>query len=47
MTDPGLEERFKRAAEVICKQGLVQFQVSETALAIVAAIVGNHSEERR
>ena len=28
-----LEEKFKRAAEVICKQGTVPFPVSDTAVA--------------
>jgi hypothetical protein len=29
-----LEDKLKRAAEVVCKQGMVQFPVSDTAIAI-------------
>jgi Pyruvate/2-oxoacid:ferredoxin oxidoreductase delta subunit len=39
------QERLKRAAGVICKQGLVQFQVSDTAIAIVASVVGDNEDE--
>jgi len=45
MTNPALKDKFKKAAEVICKQGLVQFQVSETAIAIVTAAVGENEKE--
>jgi ferredoxin len=45
MTDIKLEEKFKRAAGVICKQGMVQFPLSDTAIAIVKAVVGDHEEE--
>lgn len=45
MANPALEEKYKRATEVICKQGIVQFPVSETAIAIVAAAVGNNEAE--
>jgi Pyruvate/2-oxoacid:ferredoxin oxidoreductase delta subunit len=45
MTNPVLKEKFKRAAEVICKQGMVQFPVSETAIAIVTAAVGENEAE--
>jgi len=40
-----MAEKFKRAAEVICKQGMVQFQVSQTAIDIVEATVGKNEEE--
>ena len=40
-----LEERYRKAAEVICKQGMVQFPVSDTAIAIVAATVGENEAE--
>ena len=40
-----IETRFRSAAEVICKQGMVQFPVSETAIAIVAAAVGDNEAE--
>jgi len=45
MTNPALEEKIRRATEVICKQGMVQFRVSETAVAIIAAAVGEQEEE--
>ena len=45
MTQISMDEKFKRAAEVICKQGMVQFPVSDTAIAIVKAVVGNNEEE--
>ena len=35
MTQISMDEKFKRAAEVICKQGMVQFPVSDTAITIV------------
>jgi Pyruvate/2-oxoacid:ferredoxin oxidoreductase delta subunit len=45
MTQVALEEKFKRAAEVICKLGMVQFPVSDTAIAIVVDVVGENEEE--
>ena len=45
MTQISLKEKIKRATEVICKQGMVQFQLSETAIAIVASVVGDNEEE--
>ncbi|MGD8657075.1 MAG: 4Fe-4S binding protein [Desulfobacterales bacterium] len=45
MTQMSKQERLKRAAGVICKQGLVQFQVSDTAIAIVASVVGDNEDE--
>jgi len=42
---PELKEKFKNAAQVICKQGMVQFPVSETAIAIVTAAVGDNAAE--
>jgi Pyruvate/2-oxoacid:ferredoxin oxidoreductase delta subunit len=40
-----MDEKFRKAAGVICKQGMVQFPVSDTAIAIVFAVVGNNAEE--
>jgi len=40
-----LQEKFKRATGVICKQGMVQFPLSDTAIAIVVAVVGDNEEE--
>jgi len=45
MTEISMGEKFKRAAEVICKQGMVPFPVSETAIAIVVAVVGHNEAE--
>jgi Pyruvate/2-oxoacid:ferredoxin oxidoreductase delta subunit len=45
MTQITMDEKFKRAAGVICKQGMVQFPVSDTAVAIVIAAVGDNEEE--
>ena len=30
-----MDQKFKNAAGVICKQGMVQFPLSDTAIAIV------------
>jgi ferredoxin len=45
MTQVSMAEKLKRAAGVICKQGMVQFQLSQTALDIVVAAVGENEEE--
>lgn len=45
MTRISMDEKFKKAAEVICKQGMVQFPVSATAIAIVIAVVGDNADE--
>ena len=45
MTQISMDEKFRRAAQVICKQGMVQFPVSDTAIAIVKAVVGDNQEE--
>ena len=37
--------KLKRAAEVVCKQGMVQFPVSDTAIAIIDRVVGDSEEE--
>ena len=42
MTNPDLSEKFKKAAGVICRQGMFPFPVSETAIAIVTAAVGEN-----
>ncbi len=38
-------DRLMRAAEVVCKQGMVQFPVSNTAIAIIDRVVGDNLEE--
>ena len=45
MTQITMEEKLKRAAGVICKQGMVQFPLSDTAIAIIASVVGDNEEE--
>jgi ferredoxin len=45
MTQISMAEKLKRAAGVICKQGMVQFQLSQTAIDIVNAAVGENEEE--
>ena len=41
MTQTIVEEKLKRAAGVICKQGMVQFPLSDTAIDIVFSVVGD------
>ena len=45
MTQITMDEKLKRAAGVICKQGMVQFQLSDTAIAIVDLVVGDDEDE--
>ena len=45
MNQISMAEKLKRAAEVICKQGMFQFQVSQTAIDIIEAAVGKNAEE--
>ncbi|MBR9987462.1 MAG: 4Fe-4S binding protein [Desulfosarcina sp.] len=45
MTNMTLSEKFKRAAGVICRQGLVQFPVTDTAVTIIQRVVGDCSDE--
>ena len=45
MTEASTDEKFRQAAEVICRQGMVQFPVSDTAVEIVKAVVGDNAEE--
>jgi len=40
-----LQEKLKRATGVVCKQGMVQFPVSDTAIAIISSVVGDNEEE--
>lgn len=40
-----LSEKFKRAASVICRQGLVQFPVTDTAVTIIQLVVGDCPDE--
>ena len=45
MTQVSMDEKFSRAATVICKQGMVPFPVSDTAIAIVKKVVGEVEDE--
>ncbi|MCG6909241.1 MAG: 4Fe-4S binding protein [Deltaproteobacteria bacterium] len=45
MVEDRLREKYVAAAEVVCKQGMVQFPVSETAVAIIKNVVGPVEEE--
>ncbi|MBW2432469.1 MAG: 4Fe-4S binding protein [Deltaproteobacteria bacterium] len=45
MTSITMQDKLTRAAGVICKQGMVQFSLSDTAIAIVASVVGNNEDE--
>jgi ferredoxin len=45
MTPTPMEEKVKQAAEVICRQGLLRFPVTDTAAAIVSAVVGGSEAE--
>ena len=45
MTEEQLKAKFKAAAAVVCKQGMVQFPVSDTAIAIIEKVVGANAEE--
>jgi hypothetical protein len=45
MSQMTIEEKYKRAAKVICKQGMVQFPVSDTAISIITTVVGDNEEE--
>jgi len=38
-------DKLKRAAQVVCKQGMVQFPVSDTAIAIIDRVVGDNTDE--
>ncbi|MDR3569930.1 MAG: 4Fe-4S binding protein [Syntrophobacteraceae bacterium] len=45
MAQPGLSEKCKRAAEIICRLGLVPLPATETAVEIVSRVVGQAEEE--
>jgi Pyruvate/2-oxoacid:ferredoxin oxidoreductase delta subunit len=40
-----MEGKAKQAAEVICKQGMIRFPVTDTAVAIVSAVAGGNETE--
>ena len=45
MTEDQLAGKFKAAAAVVCRQGMVQFPVSDTAIAIIRNVVGAYEDE--
>ena len=45
MTEDLLAEKYKKAAAVVCRQGMVQFPVSDTAIAIIKNVVGENGDE--
>ncbi len=40
-----MKDKIRRATGVICKQGMFQFPVSDTAIAIITCVVGDNDEE--
>ena len=40
-----MADKLKKVTEVVCKQGMVQFPVSATAIAIIDRVVGDNEEE--
>jgi Pyruvate/2-oxoacid:ferredoxin oxidoreductase delta subunit len=40
-----MEERYHRAASVICKQGMVPFPLNETTISILKSVVGDNKDE--
>jgi len=45
MTIEVLEEKYRKAASVVCKQGMFPFPVNETTIAIIKEVVGDHEDE--
>jgi len=45
MLQPTVQEKLKKATGVVCKQGMVQFPVSDTAVAIIVSVVGENEAE--
>ena len=45
MEDGTMAHKLRRAAEVVCEQGMFQFPVSNTAMAIIDRVVGDNEEE--
>jgi ferredoxin len=43
--DASLDQKYRQAASVICKQGAVPFPVNDTTIAIIRNVIGNHEEE--
>ncbi len=45
MVQPKIEEKLKSATAVVCKQGMVQCPVSDTAIEIIHTVVGQDEDE--
>ncbi len=45
MTDISLEEKYKSAAGVVCKQGMFPFPVNDTTISIMKHVVEDNAEE--
>lgn len=45
MNQEAFEDKLKKATGVVCRQGMVQFPVSDTALAIIGKVVGRNEDE--
>jgi Na+-translocating ferredoxin:NAD+ oxidoreductase RNF subunit RnfB len=45
MADISMQERYQRAATVICKQGMVPFPVNDTTISILKNVVGDNEDE--
>ena len=45
MTEASMEEKYERAAQTVCKQGMVPFPVNETTLAIIKLVIDDNEEE--
>lgn len=43
--DTGKNEKLKQATAVVCRQGMIPFPVSDTAMAIIHAVVGDNEDE--
>ncbi|MFP4088471.1 MAG: 4Fe-4S binding protein [Desulfobacteraceae bacterium] len=45
MAESSMEEKYKQAAEVVCKQGMFPFPVNDTTIAIIKRVVGEAEAE--
>jgi Pyruvate/2-oxoacid:ferredoxin oxidoreductase delta subunit len=45
MMDTRKNEKLKQATAVVCRQGMIPFPVSDTAMAIIHAVVGDNEDE--
>ena len=45
MTSIHKDEKLKRATQIVCRQGMIPFPLSDTAIAIIDCVVGDHKEE--